>query len=233
MELKLTKKPKGPLVIEGFPGFGLVGTIATEFLIEHLKCEKIGRYYFEDLPATIAVHNGDIIDPVSIYYNKEYNLVLIHAITAAAGIEWEAADLVLDICKRLEAKEILSIEGVGSARAANRVFYTTSDKKRASQLTKIGVDALEEGIIVGVTSSLLMKADLPITCIFAETHSSLPDSKAAAEVIKVLDKILGLKVDPGPLIDQAERFEAKLKQILEQTELAKEEKDKKQLSYVG
>ena len=42
MEIKLTKKPQNPTLIEGFPGFGLIGTITTEFLIEHLKAEKIG-----------------------------------------------------------------------------------------------------------------------------------------------------------------------------------------------
>ena len=39
--LKLTKKLKGVTVIEGFPGIGLVGTITTGFLIDHLQCEKI------------------------------------------------------------------------------------------------------------------------------------------------------------------------------------------------
>ena len=37
MELILSKKPKGVTIVEGFPGFGLIGTIATEFLIEHLE----------------------------------------------------------------------------------------------------------------------------------------------------------------------------------------------------
>ena len=53
------------------------------------------------------------------------------------------------------------------------------------------------------------------------------------EVIKALDKILGLKVDPKPLLQQAEKFEQKIKQVLEQTDLAQQEKDKKALSYVG
>ncbi|MBW2989975.1 PAC2 family protein, partial [Candidatus Woesearchaeota archaeon] len=42
MQIKLWKKPKNPIIIEGFPGFGLVGTIASEFLIDHLKTELIG-----------------------------------------------------------------------------------------------------------------------------------------------------------------------------------------------
>jgi len=47
MRIKLEKKPKEVIVIEGFPGFGLIGTIATEYLVQHLKCEFIGKYWFE------------------------------------------------------------------------------------------------------------------------------------------------------------------------------------------
>ena len=42
MEIKISKNIKNPIIISGFPGFGLVGSIATEFLIEHLKTEKDG-----------------------------------------------------------------------------------------------------------------------------------------------------------------------------------------------
>src|SRR3989338_7243565 len=101
MEIKLSKKPKNPIIIEGFPGFGLVGTIATEFLIEHLKCEQIGKYYFDDLPATIAIHDGKVVDPIGIFYNKKYNIAIIHSISAVAGMEWKAADLILNIAKQL------------------------------------------------------------------------------------------------------------------------------------
>ncbi|HSU72869.1 MAG TPA: PAC2 family protein, partial [Candidatus Binatia bacterium] len=60
--MELTQKPKGVTVIEGFPGFGLVGTIATGFLIDHLGCERIGNHWFEELAATMAIHDGKIVD---------------------------------------------------------------------------------------------------------------------------------------------------------------------------
>ena len=99
MELILTKKPKGVTIIEGFPGFGLVGTIATEYLVNHLECELIGRYWFEELPATTAVHQGNVVQPIGVYYNKKYNLVIVHPIAAAQGVEWKAAKIVLKVSK--------------------------------------------------------------------------------------------------------------------------------------
>jgi uncharacterized protein len=234
MDITLSQKIKGCKIISGFPGFGLVGTIATEFLIDHLKCKKIGHYYFEDLPSTIAIHGGKLISPVGIFYDKEHNIVVIHSISAAAGIEWKAAELVLEVANKLQAKEIISVEGVGSADPTrSRTFYYASDDKASEDLKKAGYAPLDEGIIVGVTSALLLKSEFPITCIFAETHTQLPDSKAAANIINALDKYIGLKVETKPLLDQARKFEEKVRSILEQGKAAEEQRDKKALSYVG
>jgi len=43
MNFELSKKPKNPIILEGFPGFGLVGTISTEYLIEHLNAERLDK----------------------------------------------------------------------------------------------------------------------------------------------------------------------------------------------
>ncbi len=43
MEYEITVKPKSPIILEGFPGYGLVGTIVTEFLIKHLNLLKKGE----------------------------------------------------------------------------------------------------------------------------------------------------------------------------------------------
>ncbi|MEM4282062.1 MAG: PAC2 family protein [Candidatus Woesearchaeota archaeon] len=235
--VQLSKKPKGVTVIEGFPGYGLVGTIATGFLIEHLKCEQIGKYFFEEVPATLAIHECKAVDPIGIYYDKENNIVIIHALTAGAGIEFKAADVVLDICKQLEAKELIAIEGIGSQSLTEepRAFHYCTSKEKEKKMLAAGIEHVGEGIIVGVTSAILMKApkELPISAVFAETHTNLPDSKAAAKIIEVLDKYLGLEVDYRPLLRQAEEFEKKLKAILEQATKAHELKEKKALSYVG
>ncbi len=239
MKLELKKKPKNPIIIEGFPGFGLVGTIASEFLMSHLQCEQIGRFYFEDLPATVAIHEGSVIDPVTISYNKKYNIIIIHSVSGANGIEWKAADTVLEICKELNAKELICLEGVGAAgteeeaEGKSQAFYYSSSKESAKKLKSAGVEQLKEGIIMGVTSALLIKSDIPTTCLFSETHSNLPDSKAAAKIIEVLDKYLGLNIDYKPLLKQAEKFEEKLKGLLEKGMKAQEIKEKKSMSYVG
>jgi len=232
--VSLTKKPKKVTIIEGFPGFGLVGTITTGFLIDHLKCEQIGRHYFEEPPITLAIHDCKLVDPIGIFYNKKYNIVIVHSISNATNMEWKASEVIQDIAEQLEAKEIITIEGVGSTETTEcRAFHYATQPSARKKLGDIGYNCLGEGIIVGVTSALLLKSKLPITSLFAETHSQLPDSKAAAKIIEVLDKYLTLEVDYQPLLKQAEVFEERLKTILEQSKKAKELKEQKNLSYLG
>ena len=235
MKLILNKVPKNVTIIEGFPGFGLIGTIATEFLLEHLETEKIGIVEMDDIPAMIAVHQNKVIEPISIHYNKRYNLVLVHAINIGQNLGWKLAKVIEDLATQLKAKEIISLEGVGSPNPAQTriFFYNTSNGAKTEKLKAVA-KPLMEGIIVGVTGALLAKhISTPITALFAEAKSNMPDSKAAAEIIKVLDAYTGLEVDYKPLLKQAEEFEKKLKTIMEKGQKAETVNDKKKLSYVG
>ena len=236
MQIKLTKKPKNCTLIEGFPGFGLVGTIASEFLLEHLEVEQIGKIIFDETPAIVAIHEGKLVEPLGIFYNKKYNLVILHAITASTGMEWKLSEMVIELSKELNAKEIICMEGVGSNDdiETSKFFYHTNIEKNKIKFKDIGVAPLKEGIIIGVTGAVLLRAEnIPVSAIFAETHTNLPDSKAAAKIVEVLDKYLGLKVDYKPLLVQAEKFEDKLRGILTESQKAQDLSEKKKLSYVG
>lgn len=235
MKLILKKKPKNVRIIEGFPGFGLIGTIATEFLMDHLEIEKIGIVEIEEIPAMVAIHQNELVEPISIHYNKRYNLVLVHAINIGKNQEWKLAEIIQELATKLSAKEIISLEGVGSPNPGeSRVFYYAKKKNAAIKKLEKVAEPLKEGIIVGVTGALMSKdLKIPVLSLFAEAKSNLPDSNAAAEIIKALDLYTGLKIDPKPLKKQAEMFEDKLKGIVSKSKEAEEIQEEKHLSYVG
>jgi len=235
MKLILTKKPKNVTIIEGFPGFGLISTIATEFLIEHLKTEKIGVIEMEEVPAMIAIHKNKVIEPISIHYSKEFNIILVHAININKELGWKVASIIEELAKTLTAKQIISLEGVGSPNQdSNRVFYYANHNGKLNKKLENIASPLMEGIIVGPTGALLAKnLKTPFLALFAEARGDMPDSKAAAEIIKALDAYTGLNVDTAPLLKQAQMFEAKLKGIMQKTQKAEELQDNKKLSYVG
>jgi uncharacterized protein len=236
MEIRLEKKPKSsPRIINGFPGFGLIGTITTEFLIEHLGAEKIGYFYYDELPATVAIHNEKLVDPMGIFYHKKSNLVILHTILNAQGMEWKLGDNINQMADELKATEIISLEGVSSPSVmqSEKVFFYTNDDETKDKLLKIGLIPLKESIIVGVSGALMLRSKVPLTCMFAETKTNMPDSKAASNIIKALDDYLGLNVDYKPLLKQAEQFEEKFKSILKQSSQVAREADKKKMSYLG
>ena len=239
MKIILKKRPKNPIIIQGFPGFGLVGTIASEFLIEHLDSELIGKIEVEESQPMIAIHGGKVVEPLGIFYNKKYNVIILHAITASMGIEWQIANVLVNLAKDLNAKEVISLEGVGGGQEGeimqNRAFYYSNSEKNCKKFEDIGVKKLSEGIIMGVTGALMLKADdsFNISCVFSDTHSNLPDSKAAAKIIEVLDSYLGLEVDPKPLLQQAQKFEENLRGLLTSSKKAQDISDAKKMSYVG
>ena len=236
MEIILNKTPKNVKIIEGFPGFGLVGTITTEYLVKELSAELIGHIRIGSGQPMVAVHGGKIVRPIGLYYVKKNNLLIIHVMNPVVGKEWDLSKIVLELAKKLSAKELISIEGVASnaVKGTPTAFYYTTSPTIAKKFEAAKVVQMKDGVVMGVTASLLLDATtIPFSAIFTETPSNLPDSKAAAKAIEVLDKYLGMKIDYKPLLKQAKLVEEKIKQLIQQTQDVSSEQKKKQLSYVG
>ncbi len=235
MEIELKEKPKkGAILIEGFPGFGLVSTIATEFLIEHLNAKPIGKIKSEKMAPVVALHKGDIIEPFGIFYSQKSNIVIVRAISPIKDMEWEAAETLKKLAKDIQAKEIISIEGVGSdgKLPEPEAFYFSKDSKKQNKFKSIKLKKLDEGVIVGVTAALLV-VHPEVTCIFSEAYSNLPDSRAAAKIVEVLDDYLDLDVDYKPLVKKAESFESKIRNLIVKSAEAASKQKEKHESYFG
>ncbi len=232
--IELNKNPKNPIIIEGFPGFGFVSTIATEFLIKHLNAERIGKISSTKLKPMAAIHDSEVIDPLEIYYDKKSNIIILRAISNISGAEWDIADMIVELAKKLKAREVIGIEGVATdsmQKEAKAYYFSNSNKKKFEQ---IKLENFKNGVVVGVTGVLLLKEkEIPLSCIFLEADPTLPDSRAAGEAVRILDSYLGLKVDYKPLIKAAESFENKLKDLMKSVQKATKKKEEKEASYLG
>jgi len=232
MDIELKKRPSNPTIIIGFPSIGLVGTIVTKFLIDHLETEVIGCLYSDNITPLVAIHKGKVVDPITIYYNKKYNVIIIQALMDVSGNEMEIAKNIVDLNKQLEAKEVIVIEGMPTQEDKVDVyFYSTKSKVVAK------TQPLKEGIVMGVTAAMLLKSEqLPLTTLFVQAHQNMPDSEAGAKVVELLKDYLGLDVDVKPLLENAKKFETNLKSVLkksiEQANKANLAQDK-DLSYLG
>ena len=235
MQIELWEKPKkGATIIEGFPGFGLVSTIATEYLIDHLEAKLIGKLVSDKFPAIVAVHKGQIVEPVGVFYDERNNIVIVRAITNVSGLEWSITENIQKLAEEIKAREIISIEGISSDNKPPEpeAFYFTKNEERKKKFVSMNLREIDEGIIVGVTAALLTKIP-ETTFLFTEANSELPDSRAAAKIIEILDSYLKLKLDFKPLIKKAEDFESKIKEILLSTKEITTKQKEKEESYFG
>lgn len=212
MHLNLEKRPLNPRIIVGFPGYGLVGTIATKFLIEHLDIDPIGSIESDKLLPLAAIHKSKLIGPLDIFYNKKYNLVIVQTLSELTGFEWKISEVIQDLAEDLKAKEIIVLEGIPTTQKKKNydVYYYSESKA----FEKLKLKPIQEGVMMGATATLLLRCKTaPISALLAEGHSELPDSEAAARIIKVLDDYLGMNLDFKPLIAAAQKFETMLKTL--------------------
>jgi uncharacterized protein len=227
MKIELTKKPSVPTIIVGFPGVGLVGPIVTEFLIEHMKTEQIGRFVYDELPAMVPIHKGKIVHPMAVHYSAKHNTVIVYTILNLKKNEWQVAKAIGELAQELGAKEVLCIDGA-TAIGEEEAIYTFGNP----QLVSLGAKPMEESVVIGAAGAMLLDSQR-VSCIFASTQLEMPDSKAAASVVKFLDKYMGLDVDYQPLLEQAAQFEEKLKGMMAQSQQALTAADRKSMDYLG
>jgi uncharacterized protein len=236
LDIKIDEILKNATIIEGFPSLGLVSTIATEFLIEHLGAKSIGRIETDKLSPIAIIHESKVIEPLEVFYDKKHNLILLRALTEVSDIERELANIILELAKKVGAKEIINLEGIpeDDIEETKSFFYTNSEKHKKI-FEKLGVPEFKEGKVGGVTGALILSQfkKTPITSLFAETNLMFPDSRAAAEVIKVLDSYLDLDVDYKPLIKNAEKLEEMIKGRVKEMQEHQNLIDQKRVSYLS
>jgi len=215
MHLNLEKRPAGPKIIVGFPGFGLVGTIATKFLLEHLDTDHIGSIESDKLLPLAAIHKSKLIGPLDIFFNKKYNLVIVQTLSEINGFEWKVSEILQELAENLKAKEIIILEGIPTTKKKKDygLFYFSNKNK---EFEKIGIKPIQEAVMMGATATLLLRCKkTPVSALLAEGHSNMPDSEAAARLIQALDKYLGMDINTKPLLEAAKKFETMLKGMME------------------
>ena len=218
MNLNLEKRPANPKIIVGFPGFGLVGTIATKFLLEHLETEHIGSIESDTLQPLAAIHKAKLIGPIDLFFNKKYNLVIVQTLSEITGSEWKVSEIIQDLAETLKSKEVIILEGVPTTKKKKDygLFYYSKNK----DFEKLGLKPIQEAVMMGGTATLLLRCkNTPVTALLSEGHSNMPDSEAAARIISTLDKYIGMDINTKPLLDAAKKFESMLKGLMEKMKL--------------
>lgn len=220
-----------PVLVEGLPGVGHVGTLAAEHILEELDAEStlIRRVYSREFPPQVTIEDGvaeltcATIHAVS---NPEGRDMLVltgdHQAQTNAG-HYALTSAFLDIADEFETTEIYSLGGVPTGELIEdyAVIGAVTDESRRDSLEEFGVEFREDepaGGIVGVSGLLLglgARRGFDAACLMGETSGYLVDPKSARAVLEVLEEAIGMDLEYDSLDERADEMEDVIGKIQE------------------
>ncbi len=220
--VKIICKPiesKNPLIIEGFPGIGLVGNITCQYIIEELKMKYIGSIDSKYFPPLAVLFNGIITMPVRIYESEKHEIiVVISDIPIHPTASYDISKVLVDWMQSIHVRNIISIAGIATTTGERRVFGGATNAEMLEKIKDI-TEIFQVGTISGISGSIMTECfirSIPALSLLGETPGPNPDPRAAVQVINVLNNLFGLSIDTQKLISQAEQIELELSKLAEQ-----------------
>jgi uncharacterized protein len=223
---------KDAVLIDGFPGVGLVGTIVANFLINTLKLEQIGVIDSYKFPAISVIKDGEPHNPMRLYSGEQICndgtcnqvAVCVSEFTPPAEITKDLVNSLMDWAENNGCTKIISAEGFSTGPKAdgekNDVYGVASSSGARTWIKDAKVKPFTYGTVGGITGSLLNEGKirkLNVLGLLAEVTEDAPDAMAAANVIKAIDELLlAIELDPEPLLKEAQNLEKEVKNVRDQ-----------------
>ncbi len=214
---------RNPVLIEGLPGLGMVGRIATRYMVKQLRAEKFALLHSPHFPYYVIVNkkgNARLLRGEFHYWRNSngHDLIFFSGDSQAQTIEgqYEIAETILQFAKKHGVKTIITLGGYRKeADATPEVIATATDTEIMDRALKTGASPSPPGNpIVGTAGLLVGMAkfkEIRALCLLGETRGYLPDPKAAKSILLVLQKMLKITIS----LDDLDKEIAKSEKILE------------------
>jgi uncharacterized protein len=227
-EVKIIEKKdirSGAIMLFGFPDVGLVGVIAASHLISELEdLEEVAYMDSKLLPPLIVLHEGLPHSSIRIFGNHDI-LLAISETAISADVIYPIMHALIDWGKSKNVKIMISLSGIPIEERqdvqALKVFAAASNPEMLKTVQDQGIEILKEGYMVGPQAIMLQRCasiGLPALTLLAQCFFNYPDPEAAAEVLKGLSKITGIKVDVSQLLEKGEEIRLKARDVMKRTQ---------------
>lgn len=209
-----TPASKEITLLTGFPGSGLVGSIALQYLVENAGFTHFGNITSRFLPQISLATNGLAQAPIRLY-EKDNVVAILADVPIPPQISYEvSAGLIAWFAEHAAITDMVVIGGVATGSDGKRVFgvATTPDNLEKIKDQATILPALS---ITGISGSMIIEAQLrgiPATGFLVETNFNV-DPRAAISALKILNDRYGFAVDTQPLMEQADQVEATMHQL--------------------
>ncbi|HQF17610.1 MAG TPA: proteasome assembly chaperone family protein [Methanotrichaceae archaeon] len=227
---------QNPLLVEGFPGIGLVGNIASQYMVHELNMTYLGAMTSRFFPPLAVLLGGVVNMPVRIYEKPEINLILLTSdIPIHPLATYDMSKEIVRWASSIKVREIACLAGITLMTEQRRVFGAVTSPEMLDRIKGVA-EIFELGTISGISGSLMNECrikGLSAICLLGETLSDDPDPRSAAAAIDALNKIYGLGVSTEKLLDRASEIELQMHQLAEQVKTQGEETPQKEFPMYG
>lgn len=220
---------KKPVLVEGFPGVGMIGTAAMMYLVRELKMDLCGYIVSDRFPPFVTIHEGVPLPPARIYKSDKHNLLVVLSEFAIPirAVNEICSDL-LGWAKEKDVRVFYSLGGIDMKvpeEEIDRVFATATTQEAKRKVEKSSITIIKEGITTGVTGMLLARGYMerfPVISLLTPARPLAIDLLSAAAVLGAFAEIENVPVSTKRLIEEGMRIEASLKEVLKGAKAASE-----------
>jgi uncharacterized protein len=210
-----------PVLIVGFPGVGLVGSISSNYIIEKKNMHQIAFVDSEYVVPSAIYIGGKLRHPFRIYADSEKTLCVIvcEAPLMPQGVH-SIMGLLVDWASKNHIKEVLVLDGVPvkGLPAKNREPLILSSSNSSNPQTKEG--SMRSAMMVGLSGGLIsacISDDMPCTGVLIHSTSGVPDPEGAAILLDTISQVpsVPLEIDTEPLRKQGQEIKRQLKAFID------------------
>ena len=219
-----------PVLVEGFPGAGLVGKIAADHLVDVHDMRHYANVHCEGLPEVAVYRESEraLTTPVRLYAAPESGLVVLQSdvpVNPAAATTF--ADCLAGWFDETETFPVF-LSGRPSERDAEPPgLYAVTAGDGGDRLAADVDDPPESGLVSGPTGAMLADAlerGRDAIGLIVESDPQFPDPEASRTlIVDGIDPIAGTETPTDGLVDQASEIRDAKQQFAERMRQATEE----------
>ncbi len=229
------EEPTPKYLVLGLPDAGLVGAIASRYLVTSKNMKLVGEIDSPALfPPVTVVHKHTPMSPIQLYISDDGKiLVLVSEAPIPAPAIYPLSYAIIEYAREIGIHYILSLSGIAVPNrlqiAKPKLYYLASNDKLAEEAEKLGFNKLEEGFIAGPYAVIMKESrrrNINNLAIFSESFFDLPDPEAAATALTGLSKFIGIEINVDKLLEEAELLKLQTRELMRQTKRAMTEMQK-------
>ncbi len=230
-----TEEPPESTLIVTFPGPGMAGISAVQYLIEQLSLEETGHIQTTGFPAVTPYVDGVPYHHTRLFSSPEFDCTML---LSELPIPIQHSDVFgRDLLRWIDERaieEVTLLTSIPWLEPVNDLYYVASDDYQESVLTGSSLVPLHGGFLTGSNASLIahaMDTTLRVGVIASSVDPRLPlDANAALRLVEGLEQLYGFAVDTDELREFADRTHQYYEGLTAQLEAQQEARNRSRVT---